>query len=493
MALTKLRSTLLLFVAILIFKGCGTSDTVTVVPSSPQTTTAADTTDDDEEEFFQQITVGLIDSVTNFDPLFADNLSTKRVISLIYDGLFTLDRDGEPVPVIAEEVEVSDDGREYLITINRNLFFHESPAFPAGVGRRISAADVKYSLERTAFPNVPPHAAELLMNVHGFQNYYLEQRYVYDTDRHVVDGVSGIEVVDSGTILIALKREDPDFLKRLASPLLSIYPREAVNRGEHGLKTQPVGTGHFLFTSFNDERIILTLDDSEAAEQRADRPRVNRIDFTFSVDEGRLFQRFARGEIDWIPEVGPQVLRQVANNSFELRSTYRNQFELNRHNSERVTSLYLNDNAEIDISWLRSRLLDTETDDLELMGDVELNMDVLEENGDSDPDSEYYVTYTDDSYTRHILSRLNASVMEPDSRLRLLDIRVPTPETALFSRTTDTLHYSFTNTKGISWLTAQHPIVSLHHSNIMGIESHSVPWRLFPAEIRVRSNDRESL
>lgn len=488
MTTTYFRYLPIVLFAFLFLKACGTSDTVTTVGTSP-VTVASDTADEDEDDVFRQLNVGLLEPVTNLDPLFADNLSSQRAASLIYEPLFTLDRNGDPRPAFASEVEVSDDGLEYLITINRDLFYHESQAFPAGMGRRVHAADVKYSLQRTARADVPTHAAQLLMNVHGYQNYYLERRYVKETDRHVVDGVSGIEVIDAGTVLIALKREDPDFLMRLASPFLSIVPQEAVQRGETGLKSAPVGTGPFTLTSTQDKRYILTRDDRDSATARENHPKLNRIDLYHSRDEGELFQMFARNEIHLIPEIGPQMLAQISTTDYTLRSTYHGQFNMVRNDAERMVSFNINDNAEIDLSWLKNRLNDTDADSFNRFG--EIHLDSLDVSYIGDASSEYYSTFTNDPFARNMLRRLSEEVVEPESRLRLLDIWIATPETALYPISTDSHFSELTETGNSAWITLRSPIVSIYRPNVEGIQAGAAPWLIYPREIRVTDNNRD--
>ena len=203
----KIYPLLALLTVYLFLSGCGTSDTVIVVPDAPRTGIDDRDTIEAVTDDFQQLRIGITEPVTNFDPLFADNLSTMRVLSLIYDGLFSLDRQGEPEPVIAIEVEISEDGLEYLITINKDLYFHDSTVFTAGVGRRLHANDIKWAFERTAHADVPQYASSLLMNVTGYRNYFLEQRQIYDRTKRVLDDVSGIVVIDQETISISLNEK----------------------------------------------------------------------------------------------------------------------------------------------------------------------------------------------------------------------------------------------------------------------------------------------
>ena len=491
----KIYPLLALLTVYLFLSGCGTSDTVIVVPDAPRTGIDDRDTIEAVTDDFQQLRIGITEPVTNFDPLFADNLSTMRVLSLIYDGLFSLDRQGEPEPVIAIEVEISEDGLEYLITINKDLYFHDSTVFTAGVGRRLHANDIKWAFERTAHADVPQYASSLLMNVTGYRNYFLEQRQIYDRTKRVLDDVSGIVVIDQETISISLNEKDPDFLKKLASPYLFIYPQEAESRSDRGLSLNPVGTGLYEFRSVSDGTIVLVLNSSENNNIRSAQPDVNRMDFIYLSSESELFQKFNRNEVDWIPELGPQISRQVVSENGSLNAPYREEFTLINQNTYRITSLFLNKNSTIQIDWLSEKLRQAETIDFDLNASFTFNPDGLiePEVTDTEPDSEYFISFTDNPTARFILSTINSEIVQPDSRLAFFDIRITTPETSIYSTLSDSFHYDFIRISELPWLQINTPINALHKKYLDGIQPNMVPWKIFIESVRVQDKELQTL
>lgn len=482
------KHTLLLLIPLLmLLKACGSTDEVLVVRDTPRTL-AADTTESslqDTTDEFSQITIGLIEPVTNFDPLFADNLSSKRVLSLIYQSLFEMNRNGVPQPGIAENVEVSSDSLEYRFTLKTELYFHDSNLFIAGVGRQIHANDVKLAFERTAQNNVPPTASSLLMNVLGYRSYFMEQRHQFDPELRVVDGVRGIEVPDAQTILITLREKDPDFLKKLASPLLSIYPREAIEYERHSLSKSPVGTGKYTLRSLDNGRIILALNNSGNGLNDA----INRIDFVYRENEGRLFQEFARNEIDWIPEISPQIIAQIISEG-NLSSSYADLYNAALNNSERVTRFYLNKAAEADVNWLSDRLSEYEEYSFTLDGNYDFNSSGLIQDSASDTlsddENQFYVVYTDNRVGRAVFTEINTHWLKPDAQLSYLNIRVVVPEASLYSYSTDEFHNLFdVRSENTPWLTVKTPVIDLYHPYVSGIEPGNVSWLLNLDNVRI--------
>ena len=90
-----------------------------------------------------------------FDPAFASDGETFRVARQIHEGLLTNEVGGtEPVPSLAEDYEVSEDGLEYTFMLREGVKFHDGTDFNAEAasarcGRRCIAVDL---------PSRPPWA-----------------------------------------------------------------------------------------------------------------------------------------------------------------------------------------------------------------------------------------------------------------------------------------------------------------------------------------------
>lgn len=486
------RNSLLFAIIMGIAVACGTSEQVRVVDDSPRNITERDSAQVDTTDQFMQLSVGLLEPVDNFDPLFANTQSSMRVISLIYDGLFSVDENGNVIPAIAEDVTVSDDSLTYTIQLNNDLFFHDSDVFMSGVGRRVQAADIKWAFERTARSNVPDRAAQLLMNVEGYQDYFEDQRYIYDPDRRVLEEVSGIEIIDPQTIRFELIEPDTNFTKKLASPFLLIYPREALQVQDKMLKTNPVGTGAYRFRDRTENTIILIRDEPGRNEERLTSPRLNRIDFVHHRQESRLFQEFASQNIDWIPEIGPETKQVVISEDDSLSPGYRTEYNLHRF-GERQVSIYLNDSRRINIGWLRSRLADVVADSITHQGTLSIENPVEAPDSLSDnPDSQYYITYTSDLYARMLLTQIQRNYLEPDSEFALMDIRTPISRTSVYAVTSDPFHNSILPPETGVWLQLTTPNFGLSQLNIEGVRDVEPSWKLFVDQIRINEEEEDT-
>ena len=484
----SLRNFVLFLMLRAVVYACSSSEsTVVVVEDAPSTQQAATT--DSMDEQFTELSVGLIDSVTNFDPLFAENLSTQRTLSLIYEGLYTLDRQGNPVPAIASDVVISEDSLEYVFTLDQNKFFHSSSVFTSGIGRRVNALDVKNAFERTARLTVPNHAAQLLMGIRGYENYYLEQRSVYDPNQRVLKQVVGIQVIDRQTLGIVLKEKDPQFLTKLASPYLFIYPQEAINRNSSSLSARPVGTGPYQFNRIDSNGQIVLMRNENLNRNSGQNPLINRINLQSFENESQLFQQFTTSGIDWIPEIGPEISTQILEENGSLQDSYVQNFNLIQNNASRIAALYLNERAEVNHDWLTNRLAYLTEEDISTRGDLTLRVDEFEINEEADTLEQYYAAYTEDALSRRILTELHNIIFRPNASLVLFDIRVPTQQTSIYTRNSSSLQNRLNPIDENYWMRIDTNILGLHKDRVSGIEPTTVPWLLHIDQVRVENSE----
>lgn len=485
-------NSLLLIFALAFTASCGSGGEVRVIEDTPQNIAQRSAQQTDSTESFMQLRAGLLEPVDNLDPLFINNLSSKRVLSLIYDGLYTVNEDGEITPALVENATVSDDGLTYTFQLNTDIFYQDSDVFISGVGRRVQAEDIKWAFERTARSDVPGHASALLMNVDGYQDYFEDQRYIYDPERRALDGVSGIQVVNSETIRFRLFEPDSAFTKKLSSPYLSVYPREAVQSRNRSLKTAPVGTGSYRFQERNGNTIILVREEPGPEGERLTSPRLNRIDFTHFSRESELFQQFAQTNIHWIPEVGPETKRIVIGDNSLLVPGYRNQYNAHRI-GERYVQFYLNETRRANVAWLQSRLETVSTDSISYTGNLRvINPIASPDTVSGSPDSQYFVTYTSDPYARMLLTQIQQAYLAPDSEFLLTDIRTPISRTSVYAYSNDAFHESILPLEASAWMRLETPGYGLSQTQVSGISDSEIAWKLFVDDIRINESQTDS-
>jgi peptide/nickel transport system substrate-binding protein/oligopeptide transport system substrate-binding protein len=216
------------------------------------------------------------------DPALSRDLASAFLIRQVYRGLTRLDRDLNPVPEIADRIEISEDGLTYRFHIRSNATFQN--------GRPINADDVVFSLSRAIDPDT---AGGDLSQLGG--PTFLSDIEGYDA---VLAGdsetLSGITAVDANTVEIRLSAPRSTFLMKLASAPASIVDEDDVQRGEDWWR-QPNGSGPFAISKWTpNEEMILT----PFNEFFAGAPALQRVEIRLGANALQSFNLYQAGDVE---------------------------------------------------------------------------------------------------------------------------------------------------------------------------------------------------
>src|SRR6266478_5922415 len=192
---------------------------------------------------------------------------TETLTNHIYEGLFSLDRDNKPIPMLAESYTVSKDGLTYTFKLRQGVKFHN--------GKEMTSDDVVASLTRW-----------------GKQSIYGKALFAQ---------VAELRAVDPATVQMQLKEKSAIVLISLAVPnnFGAIYPKEIAEKFAPEVKvTEYVGTGPYKLAEWKPDQYIrmVRFDDYKS---RSEKPNGYGGGKTAYVDE-----------IRWVPV--PEVATRVA-------------------------------------------------------------------------------------------------------------------------------------------------------------------------------------
>lgn len=253
------------------------------------------------------------------DPLRMSDTVSRDLGEQIYEGLVGYRFEGQRialVPLVAESWEVSEEGRVYTFHLRGRVTFHDDPAFPRGQGRPVTAADVKFSLERIADPELASTGWWALAGrILGIDAYHAGE----------AEEVVGIEMSDDRTVRIYLSEPFGPFLHLLALPYGYIVPSEATAYYGEDFGRHPVGTGPFHLAAWQPgERIILDRNPSYWGRDREGRqlPYLDRLEWRLVSEPQLAFLAFRRGELETIQPIPATVWEEVFTPDGQLRSPY---------------------------------------------------------------------------------------------------------------------------------------------------------------------------
>ena len=165
----------------------------------------------------------------------------------IYNGLVEFERDSTEIkPGLAESWDISEDGKTYTFKLRQGVKFGKTDYFTPT--RDFNADDVVFTLERITNPDFE------------FNKAYPAE-FPYSVGMELPDNIANIEKVDDYTVKVSLKEVNAPFLQNLAMAFAYIGSAEyadqliaADNAADYN--TKPVGTGPFVFTSYQKDAQI---------------------------------------------------------------------------------------------------------------------------------------------------------------------------------------------------------------------------------------------
>lgn len=231
----------------------------------------------------------LSDPVETLDPMKIVYSSDWEVAANIFEGLVSIDFDGQIRKVLVDTVSIMQDNLTYYFKIKSNVFFHDSPCFDRGIGRKLNSNDINFTFERLAKKN------------YQFSNWHLISDKILgieDYRSELNSRIIGISIIDSLRFKIVLKQPFSAFLKILANPNFYIVPKEAIEYFGENFDQNPVGTGPFRISRYKKfENIILVKNENyhqfDLNKERL--PYLNSIEFrTIKKSENKISELVRR-------------------------------------------------------------------------------------------------------------------------------------------------------------------------------------------------------
>ena len=169
--------------------------------------------------------VGILGEPPMLDPHLSTTALVETLTNHVYEGLYTLDQDNRPIPMLAESMPaVSPDGLTYTFKLRRGVKFHN--------GKEMTAEDVVASLKR--------------WGQQANQGKVLWKQ------------VSDVKAADPYTVELRLTERSPITVLALAIPnnFAAIYPKEIVEKFPQQKITEYVGTGPFRVAEWKPDQYL---------------------------------------------------------------------------------------------------------------------------------------------------------------------------------------------------------------------------------------------
>lgn len=256
--------------------------------------------------------------ITSLDPAFARSQTNIWPVNQLFNGLVQLDDSLQVVPCIARRWTVSSDGLVYTFILRKDVYFHDSPLFPGGKGRRVVAGDFEYSLGRLVDEKVASPGSWILNGI----------------DKNAGNHFKGFVALNDSVFQISLIRPFPAFLGLLTMQYCSVVPREVVEHYGDDFRNHPIGTGPFQFKYWKEgEKLVLVKNPNyfEFDSHHHRLPYLDAVDISFIADKQSEFLEFMKGNIDFLSGVQSVYKDELITKGGKLNPKYRDRFVMLTH------------------------------------------------------------------------------------------------------------------------------------------------------------------
>jgi len=263
-----------------VLSACGSDKPASTAAETEQVSTAQETAKEEktpgEPVSGGVLTISLSSSPKNLDPVKYTGTYESQIIGTVCDTLVEYNTElTEIQPGLAESWKVSEDGLAYTFTLRDDVYFQPGKFQE---GRKMTAEDVKYSLERS--------------NQLSAMNR--------------LDMLDHCEVVSDTELVCYLAEPNAVFLTALTDAGNVIVPKEEVEGWGDDFGTHLVGTGPFALESFElDQQAVLKRNDKYWAAK----PYLDGVTFKPVSDGNQAVNALRTGEINLATSLSGEAVK----------------------------------------------------------------------------------------------------------------------------------------------------------------------------------------
>ncbi|MBW3632158.1 MAG: peptide ABC transporter substrate-binding protein [Chloroflexi bacterium] len=216
------------------------------------------------------------------DPAVARDVNSAFMTRQVFRGLTRFNENLEPVPELAQRIEISADGLTYLIQLRDDARFAD--------GSAITADDVVFSLTRALSPETAQEAGAALAG----PSYLADIVGADEVIRGDARELTGVRAIDDRTVEIHLKAPRATFLMKLASAPAAIVDPDDVARGGEWWR-DPNASGPFVVDVWEPEEELQLAANPEYV---GGEPDLGRVTFRLGPNSSNPFNLYQADEID---------------------------------------------------------------------------------------------------------------------------------------------------------------------------------------------------
>ena len=242
--------------------------------------------------------------VQSLDPQLATDGTSFEVIADFTDGLMQMDKDGQPIPAIAESYEVSEDGLTYTFHLRDAKWSNGTP---------VTAADFVFAWQRAVDPNVASEYSYMMSDIGQIKNA-----------DEIIGGAKdkselGVTAVDDKTLKVELVAPVSYFLSLMYFPTFYPVNEEFYKSVGDSFATSPdtvLSNGAFVLDDYQPAATAFHLTKNEDYWD-AGRVKLAGLNYQVIQDSQQALMNYQTGALDTTLINGDQVDQVQGDEAFQ--------------------------------------------------------------------------------------------------------------------------------------------------------------------------------
>lgn len=258
------------------------------------------------------------EGIASLDPAFAKNQAVIWATKQVYSTLVEPDQQLNIRPSLAKSWEVGADHKTYTFHLRTDVYFHDNEVFPEGKGRKMTAADVVYSLRRIMDPGTASPGA-----------------WIFNGK---VDPEKGFVALNDSTFQLTLLQPFHPVMGILSMQYCSVVPHEIVEKYGKDFRRHPCGTGPFTFSFWEEgQSLVLHRNPHYFEKDSTGRslPYLDAVKVSFLDNKATEFLLFRQGQLDFMNDIDASFKDEVLTKKGKLKKEWEGKLVLDK-------SAYLN-------------------------------------------------------------------------------------------------------------------------------------------------------
>lgn len=226
----------------------------------------------------QALRVNIASEPATLDPRRARDLNEVTLCRMLFEGLTRTSKEGMTEPALAETIEVSDDGLQYIFHLRKAVWSNGDP---------VTSYDFADSWKAILSPSFPSDIA--------YQLYLIQNGQKVKAGEKGLETL-GIETPDSETLIVRLELPAPYFLNLCSMNAYFPVPKAAIDKQWAMDPKTFVGNGPFVLKSWSHADQITVVKNEQYWESVA--VRLQEIDLVMVTSDTEI-RMFEEKKLDW--------------------------------------------------------------------------------------------------------------------------------------------------------------------------------------------------